>query len=59
SNLKKLPAYVINQVANQLNIPPVICEISSRTYDNYLSLISKYFKTSFSKKHIIKNLKHG
>ncbi|KTD53859.1 Tn3 family transposase [Legionella sp. PATHC038] len=56
SDLTKLPAYIINQVANQLNIPPVICEVSSRTYDNYLSLIRKYFKTSFSKKTHYKEL---
>lgn len=59
NDLTKLPAYLINQVANQLNIPPVISNISLRTYGNYISLIRKYFKTSFSKKPIIKNLESG
>lgn len=56
SDLTKLPAYLIKQVASQLNIPPVICEVPSRTYDNYISLIRKYFNTSFSKKTHYKEL---
>ncbi|HDV5690335.1 TPA: Tn3 family transposase [Legionella pneumophila] len=56
NDLTKLPAYLINQVANQLNIPPVISNISLRTYGNYISLIRKYFKTSFSKKTHYKEL---
>ena len=56
NDLTKLPAYLVNQVASQLNIPPVICDISSRTYGNYISLIRKYFKTSFSKKAHYKEL---
>ncbi|KTC69026.1 Tn3 transposase DDE domain protein [Legionella birminghamensis] len=56
NDLTKLPVYLINQVANQLNIPPVISNISLRTYGNYISLIRKYFKTSFSKKTHYKEL---
>ena len=56
SDLTKLPVFLINQVADQLNIPPVISEISSRTYGNYISLIRQYFKTSFSKKTHYKEL---
>ena len=55
-DLTKLPAYLINQVAVQLDIPPVICNISSRTYGNYISLIRQYLKTSFSKKTHYKEL---
>lgn len=56
NDLTKLPAYLIKQVAIQLNISPVISDISSRTYGNYISLIRKYFKTSFSKKTHYKEL---
>lgn len=56
NDLTKLPAYLISQVARQLNIPPVISTISLRTYGNYISLIRQYFKTSFSKKTHYKEL---
>ncbi|MFT4060623.1 MAG: Tn3 family transposase [Legionella sp.] len=56
NDLTKLPAHLINRIASQLNIPPVISEVSSRTYDNYMSLIRRYFKTSFSKKTHYKEL---
>lgn len=56
NDLTKLPVFLINQVAGQLNIPPVISQISSRTYGNYISLIRQYFKTSFSKKTHYKEL---
>ncbi|OGV35505.1 MAG: hypothetical protein A3E88_05175 [Legionellales bacterium RIFCSPHIGHO2_12_FULL_35_11] len=46
----------MNQVAVQLDIPPVISNISSRTYGNYISLIRQYLKTSFSKKTHYKEL---
>lgn len=55
-DLTKVPAYLVSQVAKQLGIPPVIGEVSSRTYDNYFSLIRKYLKTSFSRKTHYKDL---
>lgn len=54
--MTKLPAYLVNQIASQLNISPVISNISSRIYGNYISLIRQYFKTSFSKKAHYKEL---
>lgn len=56
NDLTRLPVFLINQVAGQLNIPPVMSQISSRTYGNYISLIRQYFKTSFSKKTHYKEL---
>lgn len=56
NDLTKLPVQLINQVASQLNISPIICEIPLRTYGNYISLIRKYLKTSFSKKTHYKEL---
>lgn len=55
-DLTKVPGHIINQVAKLLDVPPTIGKVSSRTYDNYISLIRKYFKTSFSKKSHYKEL---
>lgn len=56
NDLTKIPTYLINKVATQLNIPPIICEVPLRTYGNYISVIRKYFKTSFSRKAHYKEL---
>lgn len=55
-DLTNLPSHIINKVAKLLDVPPTIGKVSSRTYDNYISLIRKYFKTSFSKKSHYKEL---
>lgn len=49
-DLTKIPGHIINKLAELLDVPPTIHNVSSRTYDNYIALIRKYFKTSFSKK---------
>lgn len=56
NDLTKLPTCIIDQVAAQLSVPPTISEVPPRTYDNYVSLIRKYFKTTFSKKAHYKEL---
>ncbi|AEW52317.1 hypothetical protein BWO97_04470 [Legionella pneumophila subsp. pneumophila ATCC 43290] len=38
------------------DVPPTTSKTSSRTYDNYISSIRKYFKPSFSKKKHYKEL---
>ena len=55
-DLTKLPRNAVKKVARILNVPPTIGEISSRTYDNYVSSIRKYFNTSFSTKVHYKDL---
>lgn len=55
-DLTKVPIFIINKLAKLLDVPPTISKVSSRTYDNYISLIRKYFKTSFSKKTHYKEL---
>ena len=55
-DLTKLPRNVVKKIARILNVSPTIGKISSRTYDNHVSSIRKYFKTSFSTKEHYKEL---
>lgn len=55
-DLTKVPRHITNKLAHLINVPPIISKISLRTYGNYISLIRKYFKTSFSKKAHYKEL---
>ena len=49
-----LPAYIINQVANQFNIPSIICEVLSRAYEikNKLTKEDKRALTPLIYEHI-------
>lgn len=45
----KAPTSLIKKLATALNVPASIAKISPRTYDNYISSIRQYFKTSFTR----------
>ncbi|AGH54271.1 hypothetical protein LPE509_02180 [Legionella pneumophila subsp. pneumophila LPE509] len=55
-DLTKILRFIINTLAKLFDVPPTTSKASSRTYDNYISLIRKYFKISFSKKTEYKEL---
>lgn len=51
SDLFQIPQPVINSIAQAIDVFPKIHEkISTRTYDNFYTLIRDYFKTTFPQK---------